>query len=34
MLIERGIAVDVRRFAWGTVGVIINPEGNRIELKD
>ncbi|EFM10272.1 Glyoxalase/bleomycin resistance protein/dioxygenase [Paenibacillus curdlanolyticus YK9] len=33
-LVSRGVPVDVRRFHWGTVGVIIDPEGNRIELKD
>lgn len=31
---NRGVEVDVRRFYWGTVGVIIDPEGNRIEIKD
>jgi lactoylglutathione lyase len=31
---DRGVSVDVRKFDWGTIGVIIDPEGNRIELKD
>ncbi len=31
---ERGVSIDVRMFDWGTIGVIIDPEGNRIELKD
>lgn len=30
---SRGVSVDVRVFDWGTIGVIIDPEGNRIELK-
>lgn len=29
----RGVSIDVKRFDWGTIGVIIDPEGNRIELK-
>jgi lactoylglutathione lyase len=31
---QRGVDVDVKRFDWGTIGVIIDPEGNRIEIKD
>ncbi len=31
---HRGVAVDVRKLDWGTIGVIIDPEGNRIEIKD
>ncbi|NQX58125.1 VOC family protein [Paenibacillus qinlingensis] len=30
----RGVEVDVRRADWGTIGIIIDPEGNRIEIKD
>jgi lactoylglutathione lyase len=30
----RGVGVSVHRFDWGTIGVIIDPEGNRIELKE
>jgi lactoylglutathione lyase len=33
-LIGRGLIVEVKRFDWGTIGVIIDPEGNRIEIKD
>ncbi|NOU68952.1 glyoxalase/bleomycin resistance/dioxygenase family protein [Paenibacillus sp. LMG 31461] len=31
---QRGVDVDVRRVDWGTIGIIIDPEGNRIEIKD
>lgn len=31
---RRGVLVDVKKYDWGTIGVIIDPEGNRIELKD
>ncbi|UJF35734.1 VOC family protein [Paenibacillus hexagrammi] len=31
---QRGVFVDVKKHDWGTIGVIIDPEGNRIELKD
>lgn len=30
----RGVKVEVKSFEWGTIGVVIDPEGNRIELKD
>ncbi|WP_136604840.1 VOC family protein [Paenibacillus dokdonensis] len=30
----RGIAIEVQKYIWGTIGVIIDPEGNRIEIKD
>ncbi|WP_028548055.1 VOC family protein [Paenibacillus sp. UNC451MF] len=30
---ERGTEVTVRELSWGTIGVIIDPEGNRIEIK-
>lgn len=33
-LMSRGVKVEVKRFEWGKIGVIIDPEGNRIELKD
>ncbi|MCR8630308.1 VOC family protein [Paenibacillus radicis (ex Xue et al. 2023)] len=29
----RGVNVEVKSFKWGTIGVIIDPEGNRIEIK-
>ena len=29
----RGVSVDVHHYDWGTVGAIIDPEGNRIEIK-
>lgn len=29
----RGVHVQVQHFRWGTIGVVIDPEGNRIELK-
>ncbi len=31
---KRGICIQVHKFNWGTIGVIIDPEGNRIEIKD
>jgi lactoylglutathione lyase len=31
---ERGITIKVHKLNWGTIGVIIDPEGNRIEIKD
>lgn len=33
-LLNRGVNVDVHSFHWGKIGVIIDPEGNRIEIKD
>jgi len=33
-LTERGVQVQVHQFNWGTIGVIIDPEGNRIEIKE
>ena len=33
-IVARGVNVDVKHFEWGTVGVIIDPERNRVELKD
>jgi lactoylglutathione lyase len=32
-LAARGVEVRVRRHDWGIIGIIIDPEGNRIELK-
>ncbi|GIP38398.1 hypothetical protein J31TS4_16780 [Paenibacillus sp. J31TS4] len=29
---SRGAAVTVRAFHWGTIGVLTDPEGNRLEL--
>ncbi|MGG1637757.1 VOC family protein [Paenibacillus sp. FSL K6-3182] len=31
---DRGIEVKVYTPSWGTIGVIIDPEGNRIEIKE
>lgn len=31
---DRGVTIEVHRFNWGTIGVIIDPEGNRIEIKE
>lgn len=31
---NRGISIEVLKFNWGTIGVIVDPEGNRIEIKD
>jgi lactoylglutathione lyase len=31
---NRGVNVDVHTFDWGKIGVIVDPEGNRIEIKD
>ncbi|MUT64642.1 VOC family protein [Paenibacillus sp. NEAU-GSW1] len=30
---QRGVAVEVQPHSWGTIGIIVDPEGNRIELK-
>ncbi|MZQ86220.1 glyoxalase/bleomycin resistance/dioxygenase family protein [Paenibacillus sp. 5J-6] len=30
----RGVKVDVKKFDWGIIGIVIDPEGNRIEIKD
>ncbi|TCZ69294.1 glyoxalase/bleomycin resistance/dioxygenase family protein [Paenibacillus albiflavus] len=30
----RGADIKVHKFNWGTIGVIIDPEGNRIEIKE
>lgn len=31
---DRNVQVNVYRFDWGTIAAIIDPEGNRIEIKD
>jgi lactoylglutathione lyase len=31
---DRGVAVEVRRFDWGTVAGFVDPDGNACELKD
>jgi lactoylglutathione lyase len=31
---NRGVTIQVHKFDWGTIGVIVDPEGNRIEIKD
>lgn len=31
---NRGVSIEVQKFNWGTIGVIVDPEGNRIEIKD
>lgn len=31
---NREISIEVYEFNWGTIGVIIDPEGNRIEIKN
>ncbi|WP_177238048.1 VOC family protein [Paenibacillus sp. 1_12] len=33
-LLKREVPVKVRRPEWGTIGIIIDPEGNRIEIKE
>ncbi|RCW41629.1 VOC family protein [Paenibacillus prosopidis] len=33
-IVARGVKVEVKSFEWGTIGVVFDPEGNRIELKD
>lgn len=31
---SRGVRVQVNKYNWGTIGTIVDPEGNRIEIKD
>ena len=31
---QRGIAVDVAHYAWGTVGTFVDPDGNACEFKN
>lgn len=33
-LTEHNVNVKIFRHEWGTIGVIVDPEGNRIEIKD
>lgn len=30
----RGVQATIHVFKWGKIGVIIDPEGNRIEIKE
>lgn len=30
---DRHVAIEVYSHSWGVIGVIIDPEGNRIEIK-
>jgi lactoylglutathione lyase len=30
---QRGVAVDIQHFAWGTVGTFVDPDGNACEFK-
>lgn len=32
-LMDRKVEVKIHRHSWGTIGVVIDPEGNRIEIK-
>lgn len=34
MLRARGVDVDVQRHDWGITGLMLDPDGNRVELKD
>lgn len=29
---QRGVTIQIHRFDWGTIGALIDPEGNRIEI--
>ncbi len=33
-LVEKGVAVEVKAFDWGTVGTFVDPDGNACELKN
>lgn len=33
-LTNREVSIRVMTFDWGTIGVFVDPEGNRIEIKD
>ena len=33
-LSARGVAVDLHEFSWGAIGVFVDPDGNRCELKN
>jgi lactoylglutathione lyase len=34
ILRERGVAVVVKKYEWGTVGTFADPDGNKCELKN
>lgn len=34
LLRDKDVQVEVHKFNWGTIGVLIDPEGNKIELKE
>jgi lactoylglutathione lyase len=34
VLAEKGVAVEVKIFDWGTVGSFIDPDGNACEFKN
>lgn len=29
-----GVPVEVKRFSWGMIGILTDPDGNRCEFKD
>lgn len=31
---SKGIAVEVKTFSWGVIGIFTDPDGNRCELKN
>lgn len=31
---NRGVHVEIYEFDWGTIGFIVDPEGNKIEIKE
>lgn len=33
-LIGRGVEVEVRTLPWGSIGIFLDPDGNRCELKN
>ena len=33
-LIDNGVEVEVRALPWGVIGVFLDPDGNRCELKN
>ena len=32
--LELIVAVDLHEFSWGAIGVFVDPDGNRCELKN
>ncbi len=34
MMKPRGVAVEVTRYPWGTVGTFVDPDGNKVEFKN